>query len=86
MRYAQHQGEHAECIDPACCTCAGDEVDGIIAMLRVLPKLDVAVIEDILVGVHIVEGLRGQHHAHIVTRVEQGQRLQEEVRICNLRN
>ena len=53
-------------------------------MLRILPKLDVAVVEDVLVGVHVVEGLRGQHHAHIVARVKQRERLQEEVRVRHL--
>ncbi len=65
-------------------TGTGDEADGIIAVLRILPKLDVPVVENVLIGVHIVEGLRRQHHPHIVSGVEQWQRLQEEVRIGHL--
>ncbi len=41
-------------------TSAGDESNSIIAVLGVLPKLNVSVIEDVLVGVHVVERLRGQ--------------------------
>ncbi len=67
-------------------TSTGAEPDGIVAVLGVLPKLDVAMIEDVLVGVRVVEGLGGQHHAHIVSSIKQWQRLQEEVSIRHLRH
>lgn len=66
-------------------TCTGDEAEGIIAMLGILPKLDVAVIEDVRGGVEVVERLRRQDHAHIVSRIKQRQRLREEVWVGDLR-
>ena len=66
-------------------TGTGDEAKGVVAVLRILPELDVAVVEDVRAGVQVVEGLRRQHHAHIVARVKQRQRLQEEVRVGHLR-
>ncbi len=66
-------------------TCAGDEAEGVVAVLGVLPELDVAVVEDVRTGVQVVEGLGRQHHAHIVARVKQRQHLQEEVRVGHLR-
>ena len=48
-------------------TCAGDEAQGVIATLRILPEVDVAVVKDVSLDVDIVEALWGQDHAHIVT-------------------
>ena len=62
-----------------------DEADGVVADLRVLPELHVAVVEDVGVRVDVVEALRREHHAHVVARVKQRQRLQEEVRDGDLR-
>ena len=63
------------------CTCAGDEAKSVIAMLRILPELDVAVVEDIGMWVQVVEALWREDHAHIITGVKQWQGLQEEVRV-----
>lgn len=65
-------------------TCAADETPGIISWLHVLPELAVGVVEDVCVVVQVVEALRGQHHAHIVTAVKQRQRAQEELWLCHL--
>ncbi len=68
------------------CTCAGDEVDGIVAVLGVLPKLHIGVIEDVGVLAQVVEGLRRQHHAHVIAPVQQWHHLQKEVRAGHLRS
>lgn len=65
-------------------TGTGDEAQRVVAVLRVLPKLDVAVVEDVRAGRQVVEGLRREHHSHVVARVKQRQRLQEEVRVGHL--
>ncbi len=65
-------------------TCAGDEVDGVVAVLRILPELDIGVVEDVGVLAQIVEALRRQHHAHVVAPVQQRHHLQEEVRVGHL--
>lgn len=44
-----------------CLTCTGDEAEGIIARLHILPEVDVAVIEDVLVQVEVVEALQAAH-------------------------
>lgn len=51
-------------------TCTGDEAEGVIAVLGILPKLDVAVVEDIGGGVEVVERLRRQDHPHVVACIE----------------
>ena len=84
MRYAQHWDEHAEHVGSGCCTCAGDEVDGVVAVLRILPELDVGVVEDVGVGLQVVEGLRRQDHAHVIPAIHQRDHLQEEVWVGNL--
>lgn len=43
--------------------------------LHVLPEVDVGVVEDVSVQVEIVEALRGEHHAHIVTAIKERQGL-----------
>ena len=53
--------------DVASPTCAGNEAQGIIAMLCVLPEVDVGVVEDVCVLVQVEEGLGREDHAHIVT-------------------
>ncbi len=65
--------------------CAGVEVDGVISVLCILPKLDVAMIEHVGMQVHVVEALRGEHHAHVIPRIEEWQCLIEELDVCNLR-
>lgn len=64
--------------------CAGVEADSIISVLRILPKLYVAMVEDVSVQVHIVKALGRENHAHIIPRVKQRQRLIEELDIGNL--
>ena len=39
-------------------TCAGDEAQGVIAWLHVLPEVDVAVVEDVLMQVQVVKALQ----------------------------
>ena len=53
-------------------------------MLRILPEVDVSVVEHVGVQPKVVEALRRQHHAHIIAAIEQRQRLQKEVWIRNL--
>ena len=84
MRYASITDEHAECTGVVCCTCAGDEVDGIIAVLRILPKLDVGMVEDVGMGLQVVERLGRQHHAHVIPAIHQWDHLQKEVWVGNL--
>ena len=48
-------------------TSTGDETQGIVSRLHVLPEMHIGVIEDVRVQVEVVEALRGQHHAHIIT-------------------
>ena len=50
-----------------CHTCAGDEAESVVAVLRVLPEVDVAVVEDVCGHIDVVEGLGREHHAHIIT-------------------
>ena len=64
--------------------CAGDEAPGVVAGLHVLPELQVGVVEDVAVAVQVGEALRRQHHRHVIARVEQRQRAQEEVRLGDL--
>jgi hypothetical protein len=56
-------------------TCARNEAQGIVSRLRVLPEMDVGVVEDVGVDVQIVEGLGGEHHADVIAPVEEGHRL-----------
>lgn len=65
-------------------TCAGDEVQAVIAWLHVLPEVDVGVVEDVGVQVQVVESLGAENHAHIVTGIKQGDSAQEELLLCNL--
>ncbi len=67
-------------------TCTGDEPDGIIAVLRILPEMNIGVVEDVGPHAQIVEALGGEDHAHIVARVKQRQRLQEKVGVCHLQS
>lgn len=50
-----------------CHTCAGNEAQSVVARLHVLPEVDVGVVEDVLMQVEVVEALRGQHHANVIT-------------------
>ena len=65
-------------------SCAGDEAKGIISRLHVLPEMDVGVVEDVRVQIEIVEALRREHHAHVITAVKERQGLQEELFAGNL--
>ena len=65
-------------------SCAGNEAKGIISRLHVLPEMDIGVVEDVRVQVEVVEALRGEDHAHIVTAIKQRQSLQEELLASNL--
>lgn len=58
---------------------AGNEAQGVIARLHVLPEVDVGVVEEVSIGVEIVESLWGQHHANILATVKQPDGLDEEV-------
>jgi len=60
-------------------TCARDEAQGIVSRLRVLPEMDVGVVEDVGVDVQVVESLGGEHHADVVATVKKGHRLIVEV-------
>lgn len=51
-------------------TSTGDESKCVIAVLRILPELNVAVIEDVSAWVQVVKGLGREHHANIVPRVK----------------
>ena len=48
-------------------TSTGDEAQGVVPRLHVLPEMHIGVVEDVGVQVQVVEALRGQHHAHIIT-------------------
>lgn len=39
-------------------TCAGNESQGIVSRLHVLPEVNVGVVEDVLMQVEVVEALR----------------------------
>lgn len=41
-------------------------------------------IEDVRVGVQVVEALRGQHHCHVIAAVEERHRAEEEVLLGDL--
>ena len=64
--------------------CAGDEAQGVKAGLHVLPKLQVAVVEDVAAPVQVAKALRREHHGHVIAGVEQRQRPQEEVRLWDV--
>ena len=66
-------------------TRAGDEAEGVVAGLHVLPEVDVGVIEDVARLVEVVEALRAEHHAHVVAAVHHGHESQEHVRVGHLR-
>ena len=48
-------------------TCAGNEAQGIVSGLHVLPEVNVGVVEDVLMQVEVVKALRRQYHANVVT-------------------
>ena len=48
-------------------TSTGDEAQGVIPRLHVLPEMHIGVVEDVRVQVQVVKALRRQHHAHIIT-------------------
>lgn len=50
-------------------------------MLRILPEVDVAMVEDISLDIDIVKALWGQNHPHIIPSIKQGDHLGEEVHI-----
>ena len=56
----------------------------LLTVLRILPEVDVGVVEDVGVEARVVEGLGGEDHGHVVARVEFVQRLQEEVGVGHL--
>ena len=53
-------------------------------MLRVLPEVDVAMVEDVGTHVDIVEALGREHHAYIIARIKQRNHLDEEVDVGDL--
>ena len=53
-------------------------------MLSVLPKVDVAMVENVSTNIDIVEALWGQNHADVIPSVEEGDHFGEEINICNL--
>ena len=61
-------------------TGAGDEAERVVAGLHVLPEVHVGVVEDVAGQAQVVEALRRQHHAHVVTAVEQRYRARPELR------
>ncbi|KAA6417671.1 MAG: hypothetical protein FRX49_12359 [Trebouxia sp. A1-2] len=63
---------------------ARDEAESIITMLSVLPKVNVAMIEDVSTDIDIVEALGGQNHANIIPSIEERDHLGEEIDIGNL--
>ena len=65
-------------------TGTGDEAEGVVAGLHVLPEVDVLVVEDVAVLVQVVEALRAEHHADVVAAVHHGHHLQEEGRVRDL--
>ena len=58
--------------------------NGVVAGLHVLPEMDVGVVEDVDVQVHVVEALRAQHHGHVIATVQQRNCAQEELLLCHL--
>ena len=64
--------------------CAGDEAYGIVAMLRILPEVDVGMIEHISMQPEVVEALWGQNHAHIVSPIKQREGFEEKVWVGHL--
>ena len=65
-------------------TGAGDEGQGVVANLRILPELHIGVVEHVAAHVDVVEGLGAQNHAHIISSIEQRHHLEEEVRVGHL--
>ena len=65
-------------------SCAGDEAKGVISGLHVFPEMDVGVVEDVRMQIEVVEALRREHHADVITAIEQRQSLQEELLAGNL--
>ena len=53
-------------------------------MLSILPEVDVAMVEDVSPNIDIVKALWGQHHAHIIPSIKQGDHLGVEVDVGNL--
>ena len=53
-------------------------------MLRVLPEVDVAMVEDVGTHVDIVEALGRKHHAYIIASIKQRNHLDEEVDVGDL--
>lgn len=64
--------------------CAGDEPQSIVAVLGILPEVDVGMVEHVRVQPQIMEALGGQDHAHIVAAIKQGDHLQKEVCVGHL--
>lgn len=65
-------------------TSTGDEPQSIIPRLCIVPKGNVAVVEDITLWVQVVKGLGGEYHADILPGVQQGYGFEEKVRVGDL--
>ena len=52
-------------------TSAGNEAQGVITRLHVLPEVHVGVVEDVGVQVEVVKALRRQNHANIIACSQQ---------------
>ena len=65
-------------------TCAGNEAKSVISWLRILPEMNVGVVENVCVQPQVVEGLGGEHHANIVAQVKQRDGFDVEVCVCQL--
>mmetsp|Transcript_6086 Transcript_6086/g.17422 ORF Transcript_6086/g.17422 Transcript_6086/m.17422 type:complete len:861 (+) Transcript_6086:1179-3761(+) len=63
---------------------AADEAQRVVPRLHVPPEVEVGVVEDVVGPRQVGVVLRSEHHTHVVTRVEHGRGLQEEVRLCHL--
>ena len=66
--------------------CAGYEANGIVAGLHVLPEVDVAVVENVCMQIHVVEALGTEHHGDIVSAIQQRNCLEEEILLCHLQH
>mmetsp|Transcript_14192 Transcript_14192/g.42859 ORF Transcript_14192/g.42859 Transcript_14192/m.42859 type:complete len:266 (-) Transcript_14192:1319-2116(-) len=65
-------------------SCAGDEAQGVVARLHVLPEVDVGVVEDVAALVEVPEALGTEHHAHVIAAVQHGDHAHEEGGVCHL--
>ena len=55
-------------------------------MLSILPEINVAMVEDVGPDIQVVEALGRKDHAHIITRIKEGDGLQVEIDVGDLRS